>query len=160
MALGNVERGEIAPVVLDLGPGRDREAEIGENLGKLVHHLADRMDAALRRGAAGRVMSSVSVASLLLDRRRLQRRLARRDRLGHRLAQGVDSRPLALPLLRRHAAKRLQQAGDRALLAERGDALRLERGRSAAAVDPAEPLALHAVRGRCPSAALKEKGGG
>ena len=63
VALGDVERGEIVPVVLDLGPGRDREAQVGENLGELVHHLADRMDAALRRRRAGSVMSSVSVAS-------------------------------------------------------------------------------------------------
>jgi hypothetical protein len=35
----DVERREIMPVVLDLGAGGDREAEIGEDLGKLVHHL-------------------------------------------------------------------------------------------------------------------------
>ncbi len=44
MGLGHIERGEIVPVVLDLRPGGDREAEIGENLGQFVHHLADRVD--------------------------------------------------------------------------------------------------------------------
>ncbi len=43
MILGKIERGEIVPIVLDLGPGGDRKAEIGENLGELVHHLADRV---------------------------------------------------------------------------------------------------------------------
>ena len=145
-----VERGEIVPVVLDLRPGRDREAEIGENLGQLVHHLADRVDAALgdRRDRQGHV--EPLGRQPLLQRRAFQRRLARGERLGHRLAQAVDARPLALPLLRRHPAKRLQQAGHRALLAERGDALRLQRGEIAGARDPAEPVLLQLVRGRCP----------
>ena len=43
----NVERGEIVEVGLDVGTLGDREAHIGEDLGDLVGHLADRMDAAL-----------------------------------------------------------------------------------------------------------------
>ncbi len=34
------------PVVLDLRPLGDGEAQVGENLGELVHHLADRVDRA------------------------------------------------------------------------------------------------------------------
>ena len=86
----------------------------------------------------------------------LQRRLARRDRLGHRLAQAVDARSLALPLLGRHAAKRLQQPGHRALLAERGDALRLERGEIRRRLDPAEPVALHRLEVAAHAAALDD----
>jgi len=41
MAFGHVERGEIMPVVLDLGTRGDRKTEVGKNLRQLVHHLAD-----------------------------------------------------------------------------------------------------------------------
>ena len=43
MAFGNVERGEIVPVVLDLRSFGDREAEVGEDLGEFVHDLGDRV---------------------------------------------------------------------------------------------------------------------
>ena len=42
----DVERGEIVEVGLDVGAFGDREAHIGEDLGDLVDHLADRVDAA------------------------------------------------------------------------------------------------------------------
>ena len=92
VVLGHVERGEIVPIVLDLGPGRDREAEVGEDLGQLVHHLADRMDAALGRAGARKREVERLGGELAVELRRLERRLARRDRLGDRLAQGVDPR--------------------------------------------------------------------
>ena len=44
------------------------------------------------------------------------------------VAQAVDERALLLALVRRHGAERLQQRGDGALLAERGDAHGFERG--------------------------------
>ena len=47
----HVERGEVMPLVLDLRAFPDREAEVGENLSQLIHHLADRVD-----GAAGLVL--------------------------------------------------------------------------------------------------------
>ncbi len=54
MALGEIERGEIVVVGLDVRPLGDDEAEIGEDGGDLVDDLADRMDAAglERRGRA------------------------------------------------------------------------------------------------------------
>ena len=53
MADREIERGEIVVVGLDVRPFGDREAEVGEDRGDLVDHLADRMDAAglERRGA-------------------------------------------------------------------------------------------------------------
>ena len=63
-----------------------------------------------------------------IERRALKRILARGDRRGDALLQAVDRRALLLALVRRHRAERLEQRRDRAVLAERGDAHRLERG--------------------------------
>ena len=46
MALGEIQRGEIVIVGLDVRTFGDREAHVGEDRGDLVDHLADRMDAA------------------------------------------------------------------------------------------------------------------
>src|SRR3546814_14997576 len=54
MAFGDVEGGEIVPVVLDLGAGGDCKAKVGEDFGEFVHHLADRVDAALRARGDGK----------------------------------------------------------------------------------------------------------
>ena len=45
MAFGEVERGEVVVVGLDVRTFGDREAHVGEDRGQLVDHLADRMDA-------------------------------------------------------------------------------------------------------------------
>jgi hypothetical protein len=67
MAFGHVERGEVVPVALDLRPGRHREAEIGEDFGEFVHHLADRVHrspaAPRARATSGRPVSVASRAS-------------------------------------------------------------------------------------------------
>src|SRR3546814_14143269 len=39
MRLGNIERGEVAPVVFDLGPRRDPEAHTAEDSGELATQL-------------------------------------------------------------------------------------------------------------------------
>ena len=49
-------------------------------------------------------------------------------RLRYLVLGKVDRRTLGLALIRRHLAERRQQRGDRALLAERSDAYRFERG--------------------------------
>ncbi len=46
MAGREVELGEIIIVAFDVRPFGDRKTHLGENGGDLVHHLADRMDAA------------------------------------------------------------------------------------------------------------------
>ena len=129
MALGEIQRGEIVIVGLDVRTLGDREAHVAEDRGDLVDHLADRMDAA----ALGRRLPDRQRHVDLFggeprgDRGILEFGLARAERLGDAVLQAVDGRALGLPLLRRHRAQRLQQLGDRALLAERGNAHRLDR---------------------------------
>ena len=48
----DVERGEVVPVVLDVGTVGPGEAHLAEDGGELVHHLADRMQGALGLRAA------------------------------------------------------------------------------------------------------------
>jgi hypothetical protein len=50
MAFGEVQRGEIVVVGLDVRPFGDGEAHVAEDRGDLVDHLADRMDAARSAG--------------------------------------------------------------------------------------------------------------
>ena len=127
VAFRDIERGEIVPVVLDLRPGGDGEAHVGEDLGQFVHHLADRMDRAARR--FGRRQREVDrfAGQLSLERGAFQSRLGAGQRLGHCLAKGVDLRARHLPFFGRHPAQRLQQARDRALLAEKFDPQSLQR---------------------------------
>ena len=80
MVLRHVERGEIVPFVLDLRPLGDREAEVGENLGKLVHHLADRVDRAADAFRRRQRQVDRLGRQLAIELRRLQRRLALGDR--------------------------------------------------------------------------------
>ena len=127
MALGHVERGEVVPVVLDLGPGGDGEAHVGEDLGQFVHHLADRMDRTARGLGRGQRQVDPLARQPRLERRALERRLALGQRSGHAFAQAVYPGALVLPLLRRHPSQRLQQRRNRPLLAEELDAQRLER---------------------------------
>ena len=135
---GHVERGEIVPVVLDLGTGGDREAEVGENFGKLVHHLADRVDAAARcvrrrQGEVERFGGEPRFEGSGVDRV-----LARGQRVGDVGAQGLDLRRLALAFLRAHLAQRLHQCGDGALLAQELHAQGLESGGIAGFLDSRE----------------------
>ena len=119
MVLGHVERGEIIPLGLDLRPFGDGEAEVGENLRELVHHLADRVDRALtalrRRAATGRC---VSVASLRSSSAASSAALRSAMRVGDRFAQRMDLRRLGGAGLGVHRPQRLQLRGDLARLAE------------------------------------------
>ena len=141
MAFGNVERGEIVPVVLDLRPGRDREAEIGEDLGELVHHLADRMDAAL--GAPARPAASCraarSPAAAPARPPRAPPCAPRSPRSPPRAGRGCAALRSAAPRATSPPSV-LSSAGHRALLAERRDALRLQRRQIRRRGDPAEPV--------------------
>ena len=49
MAFGEVERGEVEIVGLDIGPFGNREAHVRKDRGDLVDGLGDRVDAAARR---------------------------------------------------------------------------------------------------------------
>ena len=68
-------------------PFGDREAHVGEDLGDLVDHLADRMDAPVLRGPArtGSVTSARSLASRAASAPRSSVGLARLERLADAL---------------------------------------------------------------------------
>lgn len=145
MRLRNVERGEIMPVVLDFGAGGDREAQIREDLGEFVHHLADRVDRA-RCDAVNRQRHVHRFAGeARVERGLLQARFAGGQRLGDGFAQGMDARALFLALFGGELAERLEQAGDRALLAERLDAHRLQRIERGGGIDRGKQLAAQGI---------------
>ena len=129
MAGREVELGEIVVVALDVRPFGDGKAHLSENGGDLVHHLADRMDAAGldagQRDGQGDVERLA--LELRLEGRALEHRAPRRERLRDLILQRIDGRALRLALVRRELAERREQRGDRSLLAERSDARRLER---------------------------------
>ena len=141
MALGNVERGEIVPVVLDLRPRRDREAQIGEDFRQLVHHLTDRMHRAGQRRIGRQRHVDRLGREPRIKRRALQGSLARADCVGNRLAQRVDARTFRLTLLRSHLAERLEQRRHSALFAERLDTNCLDRIEVIRRRDPPQQVA-------------------
>jgi hypothetical protein len=117
------------PLVLDLGPGRDREAEIGEDLRHLVEHLADRMDRSLWCRVGGERHVDRLARQPRVELGAVERGLARGDRSGHCLAHALNARALLEPLVGRHLAERLEQRGNAPLLAEQRDTERFQRDR-------------------------------
>ena len=117
MGFRNVERAEIMPVILDLGPFGDGKAHIGEDLCEFIHHLTDGMHRTARSLGRGKRHIEPLRREALVEDRRLQRGLFRRNAVGYSLAQSVNHRPLHLPLFRRHLAKRLEERRYAALLA-------------------------------------------
>ena len=107
-----VELGEIIVVGLDVRPFGDRKAHVGENRDDLVHHLADRMDAAgLDAGQADRQGHVDRLAlELRLERGLLQHRAPGRERFRDPILQRVDRGALRLALLGRQFAERRQTA--------------------------------------------------
>ena len=120
MALVHVERGEIIPLGLDLRSFGDRKAEVGEDFGELVHHLADgvhRPRDAFRRGK--REIDRFG-RELALELGGFERCLALGEGVRHLFAKRMDLRGFGSPRLRVHRPQRLQQLRDLARLAERG----------------------------------------
>ena len=93
-------------------------------------------------GRTGSVTSSVSRSSCASSAAFFSTRAARRERLGHRVLQRVDRRALGLALVGREPAEGGEQGGDRPLLAEGGDAHRLERGLVGCGLDRGERFVL------------------
>ena len=129
VADGEIEGGEIVVVGLDVRPLGDLEAHVGEDRGDLVDHLGDRVDAAgLERRGPERQRD---VDPLRFEPGgefgRLEHGAPRGDRLRDAVPEAVQRRPHHLPLLGRHRAEALEEVGDGAFLAERADALGLER---------------------------------
>ena len=99
----NVERGEIVEVGLDVRTFGDRKAHIGEDLGDLVGHLADGMDAPLgKRAFAHRKRDIGVLCGELPGRRGLGELLPLGlERLADACLQAVDDLAVGLALIRR-----------------------------------------------------------
>ena len=105
---GNVERIEIIPFALDFRPGGDRKAQVRENLGEFVHHLADRMDTATRRGRSGQGHVQPFGGEAGVEHGGFERGFARGEGGGNRFAGAVDQRAHLLTLLSRHLPQQFQ----------------------------------------------------
>ena len=142
MARREVELGEIIVVALDVRPFGDRKAHLGENGDDLVHHLADRMDAARLDAAQRNRQRDVDrlALELRLEACAFEHRAPRRKRLRDLILERIDGRALGPALVRRELAEGGEQGGDRSLLAERGDPRRFERALVAGALNRGERL--------------------
>jgi hypothetical protein len=147
MPFGEVERGEVEVVRLDVGTFGDRKTHIREDRGDLVDHLAHRMDAAGRGRRRQHRQRDIDAFALEPGGQRLfgERRLAGLDLLGDLVLEPVDQGPGGLAFLRAHAAERAQQRRDGALLAERGDAHSLDGAFVAGSGDGAHQLGAKAL---------------
>ena len=128
VAFGEVQRREIVPVVLDVRAFGHAEAHVAEDRGDFLEHLHHRMQRPFP-GQRGRWQGQVHFLThqLGFQRNRLQRALARAHGVFNPHLQRVERRALFLALFGRHRAERAHQAGDPALLAEFGDAYRVQR---------------------------------
>ena len=123
----DVERREVAEIVLDLRPLDDGETHVGKDRRQFVRHLADGMDVALRfrPGRQGHVDALGRQTGFQF--RLIERRLAVLDGGGDLVLQRVEGRTGRLALLRAHAAQALHELGDSALLAQGVDAHSFQR---------------------------------
>ena len=125
------------------GPSATGEAHIGEDLGDLVDDLADRMDAALGERAVAHRQRDVgrSAASRASSAARPSASRLASSASPTRSLQLLTAWPKLLRSSGGMRAERLHQLRDAALLAERGDAHRLERGEVCRLGDGAKQLA-------------------
>ena len=101
--------------------------QVREDFGQFVHHLAHRMDAALRASLGGQGHVDLFRRQPGVQHGLFQRGLPVGQRGGHGFAQILDWRPFLQSLLRRHGAKRLEQARHHPALAQCPHAQRIER---------------------------------
>ncbi len=123
MADGEVQRCEIIIIRLDIGTFRNREAHVAENGADLVDDLRDRMDTAKLGGRCAHRQRDIDAfgGKTRGDRGVLEGRLALGDPLGDLVLENVDCGTARLALFRAHRAQRLQELGNRPLLAQRVD---------------------------------------
>ena len=120
MCFGNIERGEIVPVVFDLTPFGNRKAHVGKDFGKLVHDLADRMHCAARRFGRRQCHVDIFACETPVQLGCFQGGFFRGQRRCHAFAQTVDNGALRLTFIGRHRAHRLEQRRNAALLTKGG----------------------------------------
>ena len=144
MAFREIQLGEVVVVGLDVRTFGDGEAHVGEDRGEFVPDLAERMNAALlgqRIAQRQRDIDGLG-GEARVERGVLENVAARGERLRHCILGKVDLRAFGLALVRRHLAERCEQRRDRALLAERCDAHRFQRGFVGSGGDSGEDLGL------------------
>ncbi len=115
------------PVILDLRPFGDREAKIGENLGKFIQHLTDRMNCSDPCLRCGQGEVDRLARQLRFERFGFEHGPPCLDRIGDFTAHRLDCGRGLRALLGVHRAQRLQLEADPAFLSERCNALFLER---------------------------------
>ncbi len=118
MVLRRVQRGEVEPVVLDLGTVGDVEAHRAEDRLDALHRARDRVQAAGAALAAGQRDVQRLGLELLVEFRVRQRLAARGQRGLDALLELVDLRAAGLLLLDGQAGHALHQLGDLAGLAQ------------------------------------------
>ena len=126
MVRGEVQRLEVVPVVLDLGTFGHRIAELRENRLDALARAGERMDGAALAIASRLGDIDAFGRQALFQYRALKGFLACSDRASDLLLRDIDPGATRLALVRRELAERLQFRGDRAVLAEQRDTLRLQ----------------------------------
>ncbi len=129
---------------LDIRPLGDDEAHLAEDRRNFIHALADRVDAAARFGPRRQGHVDAFGGELGIERRRVERRLARIERGLHLVAQRVERQTLGFARLGIERAQALHQLGDAAFFAERRNPRGLERCQIARVGDGLEQLGFQA----------------
>ncbi len=142
MALWEIQLCKVVVVGLDVGTFGDGKAHVGKDSRQLIHHLAERMDAAGFRGRLAQRQRDVDGlgGQPCIERGRFQDIATRGQRLRNTVLGEVDGRALRLAFVGRHLAERRKQCRDRALLAEGRDPHRFKRGFVARGGDISEDL--------------------
>ena len=135
-----VERREVVVVELDLGAFGDPIAQADEDVDDLGDEAIDEVTTAQRTRLAGQRHVDGVGRDALLERRSSELLLARVQRLLQRQADLVGGLADGGALLRRQRAEPSKHRRQRPLLAEDGDAHRVERGEVACLGDGLQPL--------------------
>ena len=140
----DVELGEVVVVGLDVRPLGDGKAHVAENLGDLVEHLADRMNAPILQWADAHGQRDVGLLGCETRRERpaLQLGLAPLQRLADAGLEAIDRLSERLALLGRQSAEPGHQLGHAPLLAEGGNAHALDGGQIPRRADLGDQRAL------------------
>ena len=141
-----IQRREIVEIVLDIRAFADHETHFGEDHRDLFHHLADRVNAALRTRADRQGDIRALGRQTLVQMRFLKRLTAGRDGVFQPLAQRVQRLSGLFALFRVHLAQFAHHQGNAALLAERGNPRIVERAKILRGVYLAAQIAFKLVQ--------------